>query len=74
MAYKDFQYTFAKSEVVKSNDKFVARYLSGLRLDLQNKLREFYFLIVEQIVPKVKAFDNQAITAAHRFQSAPQVG
>lgn len=60
----------ARNEVVESNDKLVARYLIGLRADLQANLQGFYFLTVEKIVLKAEAFENQALRTTHIFQNS----
>lgn len=64
----------ARNGVVESNHNLVARYLSGLRPDLQDKLQGFYFLSVEHNIPKAEAFENQTLRDVCRLQAAPQAG
>lgn len=59
------------AQLSESYDQLVARYLCGLRTDLNDRLSGFYFSDVPEIIPKAEFFESQLIRAGHRLVPSP---
>lgn len=63
---EEFHNLVSWNEVTDPRDKLAAKYIVGLRTELQGKLYGFYFSSPDQVIPKAEEFEAQLVRIVPR--------